>query len=91
MNKEFYLEHNFYSPSIQATSVKKLYENVKNRGITMKQVKEFIQKQEAHQLFQNQNQLIIFQSSQIIKMKSSKQILWMFQISQVLTKMLNIF
>ena len=52
MNKEFYLEHNFYSPSIQATSVKKLYENVKNRGITMKQVKEFIEKQEAHQLFQ---------------------------------------
>ena len=49
---DFFLEHNYYSPSIQATSVKKLYDLVKNRGITMKQVKEFIQKQEAQQLFQ---------------------------------------
>ena len=50
--QRFFLAHNYYSPSIQATSVKKLYELVKNRGITMKQVKEFITKQEAQQLFQ---------------------------------------
>ena len=52
MKNDFFLPHNFYSPSIQATSVKKLYELVKNRGITTNKVKEFIQKQEAHQLFQ---------------------------------------
>ena len=41
----------YYSPNVGATSIKKLYEKVKNRGITQKQVREFIEKQESHQMF----------------------------------------
>ena len=51
--KEFY-----YNPSIGATSIKKLYDKVKDKGITQKTVKEFINKQEAHQLFKTKNKKI---------------------------------
>ena len=39
-----------YSPSTGTISVKKLYEKVKHRGITFQQVKDFVEKQEVHQL-----------------------------------------
>ena len=41
----------YYSPSVGATSIKKLYERVKERGITMQEVKDFISKQATNQVF----------------------------------------
>ena len=38
----------YYSPSTGISSAKKLYEKVKQRGITFKQVKDYISKQETH-------------------------------------------
>ena len=43
----------YYSPSTGISSTKKLYERVKQRGITLQQVKDFISRQEAHQIFKN--------------------------------------
>ena len=40
----------FYSPT-GATSVNKLYQKLKHRGITRKEIQEFIDKQESHQKF----------------------------------------
>ena len=51
--KEFY-----YNPSFGATSMKKLYDKVNDKGITQKIVKEFIDKQEAHQLFKTKKKKI---------------------------------
>ena len=50
----------YYSPAIQATSLKKLYDKVRDKGITQKQVKEFLDKQESHQLFKKTNRKINF-------------------------------
>ena len=44
----------YYSPSPGISSAKKLYEKVKQRGITFQQVKDYISKQEAHQIFKKQ-------------------------------------
>ena len=44
----------YYSPSTGIVSAEKLYENVKQRGITFQQVKGYISKQESHQIFKNQ-------------------------------------
>ena len=41
----------YYSPSTGISSAKKLYEKVKQRGITFQQVKYYISKQESHQIF----------------------------------------
>ena len=41
----------FYNPSIQYTSIKNLYDAVKKDGITLQEVKNFIQKQETTQIF----------------------------------------
>ena len=41
----------YYSPSTGISSPKKLYEKVKQRGITFQQGKDCISKQETHQLF----------------------------------------
>lgn len=49
--KEKLLETLFYAPSTQFTSIKSLYDNVKNKGITYDEVREFINNQEATQLF----------------------------------------
>ena len=48
------LEILFYSPNTQFTSIKSLHDQVKKRGITYNEVKEFVQKQEATQLFKRQ-------------------------------------
>ena len=45
------MEIYYYSPNQQYTSIKKLYDLLKHRGITYDEVKEYIQKQESHQLF----------------------------------------
>ena len=47
----------FYSPNTQFTSIKSLYDQVKKRGITYNEVKEFVQKQEATQLFKRQKKI----------------------------------
>ena len=41
----------YYSPSTGISSAKKLYENVKQRGIPFQQVENYISKQETHQMF----------------------------------------
>ena len=51
------LEILFYSPNTQFTSIKSLYEQVNKRGITYDEVKEFVQKQEATQLFKRQKRI----------------------------------
>ena len=49
--KEVLLTNLFYSPNTLFTSVKALYDAVKNKKITQQEVKDFIQKQEVNQLF----------------------------------------
>ena len=44
----------FYNPSTAYTSIKNLYDAVKKDGITLQEVKDFIQKQETSQVFKNQ-------------------------------------
>ncbi len=41
----------FYDPSTRYTSIKNLYDVVKKDGITLQEVKNFIQKQETTQVF----------------------------------------
>ena len=50
---------NYYG-AMGATSVKKLYEKMKNRGVTMQQVKEFIDKQKTQQIFKKPKRSIIY-------------------------------
>ena len=47
----------YYNPSGQYTSIKNLYDAVKKDGVTLKQVKEFIQKQETTQVFKKPKQI----------------------------------
>ena len=42
--KEVLLTNLFYSPDTQFTSIKSLYDAVKNKKITQREVKDFIQK-----------------------------------------------
>ena len=52
--KEILLTNLYYSPETQFTSIKSLYDAVKNKKITQNEVKQYIQKQESHQLFKKQ-------------------------------------
>ena len=52
--KEVLLGNLYYSPNTLFTSIKSLYEAVKNKKITYNEVKTFIQKQESNQLFKKQ-------------------------------------
>ena len=47
----------YYNPSGQYTSIRNLYDAVKKEGITLKDVKEFIQKQETTQVFKKPKQI----------------------------------
>ena len=49
--KEILLTNLYYSPETQFTSIKSLYNTVKNKKDTQNEVKQFIQKQESNQLF----------------------------------------
>ena len=49
--KQVLMTNLYYSPDTQFTSIKKWYDAVKKEGITLQEVKEFIQKQETTQLF----------------------------------------
>ena len=55
--KEVLLHNLFYSPNTQFTTAKSLYEQVKNKGITRKEVKEFVDNQECNQLFKKQKRI----------------------------------
>jgi len=47
----------FYSPSTSTTSIQKLYDKVKHRGISLKQVRDFVNRQEAHQLYKHHKRI----------------------------------
>ena len=47
----------FYNPSTQYTSIKNLYDAVKKDGITLQEVKNFIQKQETTQIFNKKQRI----------------------------------
>ena len=49
--KEILLSNLFYSKNTQYTSIKSLYDAVKNKGITQAEVRSFLQKQDTTQLF----------------------------------------
>ena len=55
--KQVLLQNLFYSPNTLYTSIKTLYDAVKNHGITIKEVREFVQKQEVNQLFKVPNRI----------------------------------
>ena len=40
----------YYDPSVGMQSAKKLYQKLKDKGVTLKQIKDFIAQQEVHQL-----------------------------------------
>ena len=45
----------FYSPKTATTSIKKLYDKVKHRNITLQLVKDFVNRQEVTQLYKKPN------------------------------------
>jgi len=47
----------YYSPGTQYTSIKELYDNLKNKGVTYNEVKNFVQNQESNQLFRKQKRI----------------------------------
>ena len=47
----------YYSPKQQYTSIKNVYKLLKHRGIKYDEVKDYIQKQESHQLFKKQKRI----------------------------------
>ena len=55
--KQILLQNLFYSPNTLYTSIKSLYDAVKNKGITLKEVREFVQKQEVNQIFKTQTRI----------------------------------
>ena len=56
-SKELLLKNLFYSPNTQFTSIKTLYDQVKNKKITYNEVRDFVQSQEATQLFKKQKRI----------------------------------
>ena len=55
--KETLLHALFYSPNTQLASIKSLYDQVKNKGITNGEVKEFVKNQESNQLFKRHKRI----------------------------------
>ena len=53
--KDILLSNLYYSSNTQFTSIKSLYNALRNKGITINDVKEFINKQESHQIFKKTN------------------------------------
>ena len=50
-SKQVLLQALYYGKTTQFTSIKSLYDAVKNKGITYEEVRDFIQSQESSQLF----------------------------------------
>ena len=69
--KETLLGNLYYSPNTLFTSIKSLYDAVKNKKITYDEVKQFTQKQDSNQLFKKQSKVKknIFQYMQNIELK----------------------
>ena len=70
--KEVLLWNLYYAIGAQFTSIKSLYDQVKNKGITYDGVRNFIQNQESSQLFKKKVSHITFLSLQILNLRSYK-------------------
>ena len=55
--KDVLLTNLYYSPRTQFTSIKSLFDQVRNKGITYNEVRDFIRSQEANQLFKPKQQV----------------------------------
>ena len=55
--KEIFLWNLYYAIGAQFTNIKRLYDQVKNKGITKNGVRNFIQKQESSQLFKRKKRI----------------------------------
>ena len=53
MNAEEIIREAFYDPELGLQSVDKLYYKLKTKGITKKQITEFLKKQEVQQIHKN--------------------------------------
>ena len=53
MNTEEIIKKYFYDPQFGLQSIDKLYYKLKSKGITRKQIHDFLQKQEVQQLHKN--------------------------------------
>jgi len=49
--KQVLMTNLYYSPDTQFTSIKSLFDALKNKHITYNEVRDFVQKQESNQLF----------------------------------------
>ena len=56
--KEVLMSNLFYSPNTQFTSIERMHEAVKNKGVTYNEVRDFIKNQEATQLFKRQKRIM---------------------------------
>lgn len=71
--KEVLLWNLYYAIGAQFTSIKSLYDQVKNKGITYDEVRNFIQNQESSQLFKKRKgSHITFLSLRILNSRSYK-------------------
>ena len=52
--KEILLSNLYYSTNTQFTSIRSLYNELKNKGVTYEDVKRFVESQESNQLFKKQ-------------------------------------
>ena len=57
MDKHTLLKNLFYSPNNHFTSIKRLFDQLKNKGITHEEVRNFLQQQETTQLFKRQRRI----------------------------------
>ena len=76
--KEVLLHNLFYSPNTHFTSTKSLYEQVKNKGIIQKEVKEFGDNQEYNQLFKITDNNTIYYHQFLLLRNQVKEIIMTF-------------
>jgi len=57
MNNEKLMQDLYYNPNTQLTSIRNLYNAVKQNGVKYKEVRNFIQSQESNQLFKKQKRI----------------------------------
>ena len=57
MNNEKLMQDLYYNPNTQLTSIRNLYNAVKQNGVKYDEVKQFIQSQESNQLFKKHKRI----------------------------------
>ena len=57
MNNEKLMQDLYYNPNTQLTSIRNLFNAVKQNGVKYKEVRNFIQSQESNQLFKKQKRI----------------------------------